>query len=64
MRTLMLVATLALWGGCAHQRRDQNLARRQEVTTPRSDFEGVPGDAPREREIQRVEKPIVTPPVP
>ena len=64
MRKLMLVAVWAAFGGCAHHSREQNLARRSEVTVPRNDFEGTPRDEARERALQRVEKPLVTPPVP
>jgi len=64
MHKLMLVAILAASGSCAHHAREQNLARRSEVTVPRNDFEGTPRDEARERAIQRVEKPLVTPPVP
>jgi hypothetical protein len=63
MRMLMLVALSTLTLGCAH-RETRNLAQRQSVTTPRSDFENAPRDDRRERGIQPTEPPIVTPPVP
>jgi hypothetical protein len=64
MCRLLFVAILALPIGCAHHEPNRNLAQRSPPAPPRSDFEGAPRDQARDRALQRVEKPIVTPPVP
>jgi hypothetical protein len=59
---LWLVAILAVPFGCTHS-QSHNLAQRQSVTTPRSDFEGPARDERRDVGPTRNEPPI-TPPVP
>jgi hypothetical protein len=65
MRSVLIAATVALPLACAHQQpKERNLAQRQQVTAPRSDFEGAQRREVRDNALQRVEKPLVTPPVP
>jgi len=63
MRMLRLVAFSTLALGCAHH-EPHNLAQRQTVPTPHSDFDSARGGERRDRASQPVEPPIVTPPVP
>ncbi len=63
MRPLTLLLALS-WLGCAHHRREPNLAQRPAVTAPRGDFEGARKRDPGSHAATPVEPPIVTPPVP
>jgi hypothetical protein len=62
MRMLLLVVGSTVLVGCAHHEA-RNLAQRQSVTTPHSDFDHAQRDR-RDRPSQPIEPPIVTPPIP
>ncbi|HEX8951577.1 MAG TPA: hypothetical protein VF945_07010 [Polyangia bacterium] len=60
MLALVAGSTLAL--GCAHH-EPHNLAQRQTVATPHSDFDGAPRSERSDRRTRPIEPPIVTPPI-
>jgi hypothetical protein len=62
MRWLVLMALLTLPLGCAHH--EHNLAQRQPAAAPPGEIEGAKRGEPPQRPVQRVDNPLVTPPVP